>query len=213
AQRLAEALEERHLDLLVVTHADQDHHNGVPALLRRLSIDTAILPGRMRASELASLLAAHGTRVHVLAGGERLEPAPHLRLAMPSVPEGASDNDQSLWTSVQMEGARVLLTGDAEELGVATAIAEGLATQSDVLVLPHHGRPNAMLPALLQCVRPRACFASAATADGDTVLGRIARRSGAELWVTGQHGTITLTGLPAQVTGSAGSRPLSPRRQ
>jgi competence protein ComEC len=44
---------------------------------------------------------------------------PHLHLAAPSLPEGASDNDQSLWVSVSVDGTRVLLTGDAEELGVA----------------------------------------------------------------------------------------------
>ncbi|HEU4418478.1 MAG TPA: ComEC/Rec2 family competence protein, partial [Planctomycetota bacterium] len=213
AERLVQALRERHLDLLVVTHADQDHHNGVPALLRRVPIDEAILPGCMRDSALASLLVAHGTRVQLLAAGQRLEPAPHLRLAAPSLPDTASDNDQSLWVSVQIERTRVLVTGDAEEPGVAAAIAGGLAEPSDVLVLPHHGRPNAMVPALLQLVRPRACLASAVAADGDTVLGRIARRFGAELWVTGQHGTITLSGEPAQVRGSAGVRPLAPRRQ
>lgn len=213
AERLAQALRERHLDLLVVTHADQDHHNGVPTLLRRVPIDAAILPSCMRDSALASLLVAHGTRVHLLAAGQRLEPAPHLRLAAPALPESASDNDQSLWVSVSIAGTRVLLTGDAEELGVAAAIAGGLAEPSDVLVLPHHGRPNAMVQALLQRVRPRACFASAAAADGDTVQGGPARRFGAELWVTGQHGTITLFGQTAIVQGSAGTRPLAAARR
>jgi len=209
AERLVQALRERHLDLLVVTHADQDHHNGVPTLLRFVPIDAAILPSSMAGSALASLLAAHGTRVHLLAAGQRLEPAAHLHLAAPSLPEGASDNDQSLWVSVSVDGTRVLLTGDAEELGVAAAIADGLAEPSEVLVLPHHGRRNAMVPTLLQRVRPHACFASAATADGETLQGGPARRFGAELWVTGQHGTITLFGQSALVQGSAGARPLA----
>ncbi|MBL8754905.1 MAG: hypothetical protein JNK15_16490, partial [Planctomycetes bacterium] len=106
----------------------------------------------------------------------------------------------------------VLSTGDAQELGVAAALQHGIARPSDVLVLPHHGRANANAPALLQRVRPRACLASAPAGDGDTDLGELVRRSGAELWSTGRHGTLTLLGDPARVHGGAGARPLPLRR-
>jgi hypothetical protein len=77
-----------------------------------------------------------------------------------------------------------------------------------VLVLPHHGRANANAPALLARVRPRACLASAAAADGDTRLGPLVRIFGAELWTTGVHGTITLAGEPPRCTGEVPGRPL-----
>ncbi len=211
AQRLVEALDERRLDLLIVTHSDADHHNGVPTLLRRVPIRAAILPSCLRGSALEQELRRHGTHVEILGAGEHVEPAPHLRVSAPSLPMAASDNDQSLWTAVQLDGARVLLTGDAQALGVAVALADGLAVPSDVLVLPHHGRPNPAAAVLLQRVHPRACFASAAAADGDTALGRIARRFGADLWVTGQHGNLELRlGTVPTVHTSAAGRPLGP---
>jgi beta-lactamase superfamily II metal-dependent hydrolase len=77
-----------------------------------------------------------------------------------------------------------------------------------VLVLPHHGRANANAHALLARVRPRACLASAATADGETRLGPLVRRFGAELWTTGVHGTITMSGAPPHCTGEVPGRPL-----
>jgi beta-lactamase superfamily II metal-dependent hydrolase len=81
-------------------------------------------------------------------------------------------------------------------------LAHGFAAPHDVLVLPHHGRANLLGPRLLQRVRPVAALASAATADGDTALGAIARRCGAELWLTGHHGHLTLDGHRGIITGT-----------
>jgi hypothetical protein len=38
------------------------------------------------------------------------------------------------------------------------------------------------------------------------------RARGAELWVTGVHGSLHLFGDPARITGDAAGRPLAPAR-
>ncbi len=210
AERLTAALQRRRLDLLVVTHGDQDHHNGVPALLDRVAIGTAILPQALAGSALAEQLRRCGVLVRVQAPGTTTTPLPGFTVSAPTLPEGATDNDQSLWASVAIGSARVLTTGDAQELGTAAALAAGIASPHDVLVLPHHGRANANAPALLLRVRPRVCLASAASSDGDTRLGPLVRRSGCELWTTGVHGTLTLAGTPPSVAGEIPGRPLPP---
>ncbi len=209
AERLAAAMPRRSLDLLVITHADADHHNGVPALLTRVAIARAVLPAALAESALAALLRANAVDVQILAPGERFVVGPQLLVCAPTLPKGASDNDQSLWAQVRVGATSVLMTGDAEELGIAAAIADGIAVPHDVLVLPHHGRANANAPWLFRHVRPRACLASAASGDGDTVLGPLARRLGAELWVTGQHGSLTLLDAPARVLPELLGRPLA----
>jgi len=210
AERLVARLPRRRLDLLVVTHADHDHHNGVPALLQRVPVTSAIVPAALAASPLVDLLRRHGTQVQVLAPGERVAPAAHLVVSAPPLPASASDNDQSLWVSVRLASLSLLATGDAQELGTAAALAGGIATPHDLLVLPHHGRKNANAALLLARVRPRACLASAATDDGDTALGPLVRRFGAELWVTGNHGDVQVTTSPTQIAGSRKARPLPP---
>jgi len=212
AREVLRGLDRRHVDLLVCTHGDADHQNGIEALLRSVPIDAAILPGSLLDSDLARSLRDHGTRLQFVAPGEHVEPAAGVSVAAPALPEGASDNDRSLWTRFRVGPASVLLTGDAEAPGTAAAIAQGLAEPSDVLLLPHHGRPNPTAAHLLRHVQPRVCIASAASADGDTALGRIARAFGADLWVTGQHGTIELLGSdPPRVRASGDGRPLPPR--
>jgi competence protein ComEC len=210
ARSVVAALRRRRLDLLVVTHADRDHHDGVPALLARVHVARAVLPARLAASELAVALRRAGVAPTVLRPGERLQPLPGVDLFAPAAGADANDNDQSLWVRLDVGGTTVLLSGDAEERGVAAALAAGFAAPSDVLVLPHHGRPNAAAAVLLARVRPRACLASASAADGETALGEVARRFGADVWATGVHGTITVDGLAATVSGSLGPRRLQP---
>jgi len=194
ARRFAQTLTRRNLDVLVITHADQDHHNGVLALLQLLPVRLAILPTALQGSSVAQALAEHGTKLHWLAPGARCAPFTTLRVFAPDLPAAAPDNDQSLWVQVRIGKTRALLTGDAEEVGTKAAIVQGLALPSDLLVLPHHGRPNALGPLLLRTVRPTVCFASADTGDGETVLGRLARGFGCDPWVTGQHGDLELLG-------------------
>ncbi len=210
ARRLIEALPTRWLDLLVVTHADQDHHNGVPLLLGPVHVARAVLPAGLAVGPLAAELHRRGVAVQVLAPGERLTPLPGLLVTAPDLPAAASDNDQSLWCRLLVANTSVLLTGDAEALGVAAALASGVAAPADLLVLPHHGRANPLGPRLLQRVAPRACFASAAGADGDTALGALARRGGGDLFVTGRVGNLELD-AQGRVRCSESWRPLPPR--
>jgi competence protein ComEC len=212
AQRLVDALPRRRLDLLVLSHDDQDHHNGTSHLLERVPIDRALLPAALLASPVAAALRARGTAVTGLPPGAVATPAPHLRIWAPPCQAGADDNDGSLWVSAALGDCRVLLCGDAQERGIDAAIAAGFAAPHDVLVLPHHGRSAGRGRELLAAVQPRACLASASTADGETVLGALARRLGSEVWVTGQHGSLALAGSPPRIAAECAARPLPPRQ-
>jgi competence protein ComEC len=200
ARMIDDALTRSSIDLLVITHEDSDHHNGVPFLLQRLRVQRAIMPAGMRDTDLHALLLDHGCDIMLLKPGEQSQPLPAVHVLAPNLPDGASDNDLSLWMHLQIYDCDILLTGDAQELGTAAAIASGFVTRCDVVLLPHHGRRNANAPHLLQRSRPHACLASATTSDGQTLLGDVARKFGAELWSTGMHGTITLRGNPVRIT-------------
>ena len=204
ARAVLEVLAGRAIDLLVVTHADSDHHNGVPMLAALARVRQAALPEDLAGTEVHALLAARAESVTLVPPGGRLQVG-ELTLFAPTLPLRASDNDRSLWARAQVGGCAVLFSGDAQELGVAAAIAEGFAAPADLLVLPHHGRPNANTPQLLRRVRPRACFASSHRADGDTVAGMAARRFAAEVWTTGRHGDLWFDG---QAVSAAQAAPL-----
>ncbi|MEC8651250.1 MAG: ComEC/Rec2 family competence protein, partial [Planctomycetota bacterium] len=202
AASVTAALPRRRLELLVITHDDADHHNGVAALLRRVRVARAILPASMKATAVHQLLRAHATSVELLPNGATRREGP-LRVSAPRVPATASDNNRSLWVRASLRGAEVLLSGDAQEDGVAAAIKDGIAGQADLLLLPHHGRSNGNAPLLLAAVQPRACLVSAAANDGATALGVLARRFGAEVWTTGRHGDLRFDGAAVHAAQTA----------
>ncbi|MFK7741632.1 MAG: ComEC/Rec2 family competence protein [Planctomycetota bacterium] len=212
ARAIDVALRDRVLDLLVITHADQDHHNGVPFLLSRVWLRAAVLPVALRHTALHQRLEGDGVGVRFCAPGTPLRPlaGSSCELFAPVLPTGASDNDQSLWLRASLAGCRVMMSGDAEELGIAAALAQGIARACDVLVLPHHGRANGNAAHLLRRARPAIALASATVRDGPTELGRLAQRFGADVYTTSLHGTVTVsahgadgapaaTGLPVRV--------------
>jgi competence protein ComEC len=213
ARRMVEHLPVRRLDLLVITHGDHDHTSGLPWLLQRIAIKRAVLPGILRHSPVATLLADHAVAVQWLAPGEQLQALPGLDVHAPRLATTASGNDQSLWVHLDLGSATALLSGDAEAAGIASAIAQGFVRPVDLLVLPHHGRPTPMAGPLLAATRPLACFASAACADGETALGPATRSAGSDLWVTGLHGDLELLATtPPRVRSQIDGRPLVRRR-
>lgn len=190
ARRLLAALPERRLDRLVVTHADQDHHNGVPRLLDAVAIAEVFLPESLADSPLQRRLTAAGSAVTIVTAGSQLRPHPELRLTAPRLSADASDNDRSVWCRIGEGGDAVLLTGDAERLGVDAVLSERLVQDAAVLVLPHHGRDNPRIGDLLAVVRPRLCLASAPVEDGLTAQGRLAQQAGITTLTTGTVGSI-----------------------
>lgn len=193
ARSIEASLTRRTIDLLVITHADQDHHNGVPILTERLTIIRAVLPAALADSAVHRTLLDHGCELQLMHAGEQTFVLPEVRVLAPDLPPIARDNDRSLWLHATVGSTTMLFSGDAQELGIATALASGFVEPVDVLVLPHHGRRNQNAPHLLARARPRICLASATSVDGETLLGPLAQRFGADLWTTGLHGTITLT--------------------
>jgi len=200
ARRVADALgTSRRVDLLVLTHGDRDHTSGVPDLVSRVPVAAIAAPAEMRGHRDLTRADRLGIPIRWLAPGECVEALPGFTVWCPDVP-GAARNDRSLWLRADLGGLTALVPGDAEEAGIRAALAAGFVTEAspavDVLLLPHHGRPNAMLDALLAAVRPRAAAVSAAPGDGLTDLGQRLADRGIPVRSTALHGTIRWSAGP-----------------
>ena len=147
------------IDCLVLSHADTDHFNGVPALLRRFRVRQVVVPAAFLASRSATArglleqLRRQRVPVRTAAAGDSiaidtqcvarvLHPAADLPI------DGVSDNERSLVLAVEAAGRRLLLTGDLEGESLSRFIAAGPPT-CDVLVAPHHGSDGAGLGRLI----------------------------------------------------------------
>lgn len=190
----------RRIDLLVLTHGDADHVGGVASLLRRTRVAAVAMPEEMLAGDLAATARRAGAAILTLAPSARLEPLPGVILARPALPLRPTSNDSGLWVHADLGTFRALLPGDAEEEGVRAYLATDHPTRADVLLLPHHGRRNDSLPALLSACRPSLGLVSGGEPDVASAQAIVARRGGVRVLETAQVGEIVIeAGTPARV--------------
>lgn len=198
----------RRIDLLVLTHGDADHVGGVVSLLRRTRIAAVAMPDAMVTGDLAAAARRAGAEILALAPSSRLEPLPGVILARPALPPRPTSNDSGLWVHADLGTFQALLPGDAEEEGVRAYLATDHPTRADVLLLPHHGRRNDALPALLAACRPSVGLVSGGEPNGATAQSILARRAGVRVLETAQVGEIDVEGGPPARVRTGRSEPL-----
>ena len=183
----------RSLDHLIVTHADHDHAGSIPELLQRVRVRHAVLPIDLKGGGLAGLITAHGADITWVAPGDQLNLTTGIDVSRPVVRSDAV-NDQSLWVRCEVGGTTALVPGDPLEAGVAAWIASPGLKPTDVLVLPHHGRPNELTRALLEAVQPRLALVSNRRSRSWSAQAEVAMQLGVRTLETGRVGTITVAG-------------------
>jgi competence protein ComEC len=192
------------LDLVIASHADLDHRGGLGAVLERVPTSRLWLPvGGAEDPAFASLLAEAEKRdveVTEKGKGDRTERLADLEVTPIWPPRfgGLSRNQASLVVRVDVEGCRVLLTGDIDAAAESALLTSGADLRAEVLELPHHGSRTSATPAFLRAVAPDAAIASAPCPGRfgmphPVVLGR-ARAMGIPVWWTGRDGAV-LVGL------------------
>jgi competence protein ComEC len=137
----------RRLDAVVISHADADHYNALPELLRQFPASVVYVSPVMfeqRSQALDALrLAIEREHVPLRAtwSGDRLRAGGGATIEVLHPPRRGvlgSDNANSIVLSVEYEGRRLLLTGDLETPGLEDVVAEE-PRDCDVLLAPHHG--------------------------------------------------------------------------
>jgi len=150
------------LDLVVLTHAQEDHQGGLEAVLSRLPVGV-LLDGAHPADgpdhrRIVALARARGVRVIGAAAGQRFRLGRRLRLdvlAPPSAldpPRGIDPNARAAVLHLSYRGLDVLLPADAES-DVTAALP---LRRVEVLKVAHHGSADEGLPALVERLRPAA---------------------------------------------------------
>jgi competence protein ComEC len=142
------------LDVLMISHADNDHAGGAPAVAEAFPMARRYAgePERMRPLSMEQCVA-----------GQRWE-WDEVRFQVLS-PQGTgqatSDNDRSCVLLIEGRGGRMLLTGDIAsdiEPRVAAALSPG---SPPVLQVPHHGSSGSSSPGFIAAIKPPFAIVSA----------------------------------------------------
>ena len=191
------------IDEVILSHADQDHYNGLPDLLDRFAIGTVRIPPGFAgptnpgAERLIAQVRSRGVSLRTTAAPEAWE-AGGIRLAVQHPPAGwsieVSDNARSVVLDVAHGGRHMLLTGDLEQLGLVDLIARPRPDPPpDVMLSPHHGGRSANPASLFDWARPRAVVVSQRSprTGSSDALSAIERRN-IPVWRTWRDGAIRL---------------------
>ena len=156
----------RHIDMVVLSHADSDHYNGLPDLLDRFSVgEVRVPPGfaspaNPGAVELLHLVRSRGVPIRPIAAGDHWQTTAarfsvwHPPRAGAFSPDRTSDNARSVVLDLEAAGHHVLLTGDLENEGL-DALIRCRIPPLDVLLSPHHGGRTANPTWLYEWSEPR----------------------------------------------------------
>jgi competence protein ComEC len=191
----------KHLDAVVVSHADADHFNALPELLNRFSVGVVYVSPVMferepaAVKELHAAIERHQVPLRVVSGGTRLD-AGGVRIEVLHPPKKGvlgSDNANSIVLLVEYCGRRVLLTGDLESPGLDDVLAEQ-PLDCDVVLAPHHGSPRSSPARFAEWCSPEAVVISGGEnlRDLATIAGvkHAFRLAGAEVYHTAEDGCI-----------------------
>jgi competence protein ComEC len=188
----------RRIDEVMLSHADLDHFNGLPALVERFNVGQVTrtpsfadkrTPGVI---EALALLEKRGVPVRTVSAGQRLSTGEvEMRVLHPPAegPEG-NENARSLVLLVRHANHTILLTGDLEGTGLARVLSLP-PVPVQVLMAPHHGSPASNIPPLAAWTQPTVVVSSQRRGEGRKAREVYAAVRAAYLG-TDEHGAVTV---------------------
>lgn len=151
----------RQLELLILTHPDEDHIGGADGVLRTFPVREIWTNGERAESDSYDTLlrAAENVPMRTVSAGEvRAVGEATVCVLSPDGTVGEEENENGLVLMVTVRDTRLLLMGDAGEATEARlleAAAGDGSLRADILFAGHHGSNSACSAAFLSAVAPR----------------------------------------------------------
>lgn len=193
------------VDLLVATHADADHIQGLTDVAKNFAIGAAAV-GRtpLRDPDYAafeSVVGDRGIPLYVIGRGDRFEfgdVTVDVLYPIPTDdPDAVSDNDHSVTLRIIFGERAFLLTGDIERRAEAEIVASGDELTVDLIKVAHHGSHTSSTRPFVDATAAKFAVISVGRTSPfghpheDVVERWVA--AGAKVMTTGERGTVSVS--------------------
>ena len=189
-----------HIDAVFVTHWDEDHWGGLPAVLEQFSVGTIAVAADALEDAPVEVLNRSGVEYRQVRCGDTVDIGSFCARVMwpfESVDGEGNEDSLVLLLSYVQEGKslRMLLTGDAELDQEREFVQE--VGDIDVLKLGHHGSKVSVDVELLDVLKPELSLVSAGEGNryghpSDVCIDAV-KEAGGVFACTIEHGDITVT--------------------
>lgn len=189
-----------HIDAVFVTHWDEDHWGGLPAVLEQFSVGTIAVAADALEDAPAEVLSRPGVEYRQVRRGDTVDIGSFCaRVMWPFESVDGEGNEDSLVLLLSYaqggQSLRMLLTGDAELDQEREFVQE--VGDIDVLKLGHHGSKVSVDTDLLDTLKPELSIASAGEGNryghpSDACIDAV-KEAGGAFACTIEHGDITIS--------------------
>ena len=196
----------REIDVLMVTHPDEDHIGGLAAVVEAVPVGMVLDPMLPCDSEsyrrLYDEIEGRDLKAHRATEGQRLNLGDGIYADVLNPPEprladtGSDDNNNSVVLRLVYDDLSVLLAADIDRVGAMRMARLGDDVRSTILKVPHHGSPEPAAPEFLDAVKPELAVISV---GADNPYGhpseemlRELERVGAKIMRTNEMGAVTI---------------------
>lgn len=192
----------RHIDGLIVSHADADHYNAITGLSERFTIARLYGSHELFSSSQRGIVGLHQSLrrqripIEKLAAGDLLQQQTDCRVTVLHPPQHhlrGKDNANSIVLQIDCFGHSILLPGDLESPGTELLLAQTPPQPGGLLMAPHHGSLSQDIYPILRWASPAIVVASGGKRAVDPRVLGVLSESGSQAYVTYRDGAIRVT--------------------